>query len=392
MTKRQLIFILVLLLNLSVHVYATAVRYEGINPIDRAALDRRVSQLRVSPAGAADSVAVWLVADGYLDAQAATQSDTVVVDAGPLCRLASVRESQDSAVLITVNLPFTRENLEGAVNKILDRYQLRGNYYAHATVSEVHREENDITILVSVAPGPVVRVAGNLREGLVRTRPKVLDRYLAVHVGDTLTDSTLRVAERAAAEIPFVNFAPPVTVVSRAGYTDADLEYRFTEKKQFTFLGGMGYLPNDRTGLVWNLNIKATNLFGDGREFSIISERRELGRDLLNVSYGQPSFLLGLGWFNVSIATRDYRDQFYEFGADISYKSRITSHLTLGTALGWKRVDPANDQPSYRRFTAEFALTREAFDDRINPRRGGSIHAALTYAYRTYQADSLAFG
>jgi hemolysin activation/secretion protein len=110
---------------------------------------------------------------------------------------------------------------------------------------------------------------------------------------------------------------------------------------------------------------------------------------LLNVSYGQPAFLLGLGWFKVGVRTRDYRDQFYEFGLTADYTTRLSTQLNAGAVLGWKRVDPSSGIGGYRTLSAGFAFTRQALDNRFNPSRGLNVSASLTYDYRSYRADSL---
>lgn len=373
----------------------TAVQYSGPSPAGAGALERRIGMMRIGmlqPAVLADSLKLWLGSEGYLDAQVAISGDSVTIAAGPQYHIKALALTDSTEILRPAHGVFSQPIVDKILSDLLAEYQARGFYYARLSITGISTTGDSVIIHVSASKGPAVTIAGNLYQGVTRTRADLLSRYLPRPGDNRLTDSTVEKAGQAAGTIPFLDFAPPVVVRPRSGYTQADLEYNFSERKQFVLFGGAGYLPDKSGGLIWNVDLKLRNLFGDGKEAAIQSERRDRGHNLLSVTYGQPTFLVGLGWFNANILTRDYRDQFYEFGLTAGYTTRITPRLNTGVTLGWKRVDPTNGLDAYRRLTAEFDIAREALDNRFNPTSGTSLKASLTYDYRKYSADSLDMG
>jgi translocation and assembly module TamA len=243
---------------------------------------------------------------------------------------------------------------------------------------------------VNVNKGPVITIRRKILTGLTRTDPGFLSRFITIDEGDTLTERTISAAEKSATVIPFVNFAPPAIVRPREGYTESDLEFRFTEKRQFRFEGGAGYQPDDETGLVWSVNAAVRNLFGRGRQVSILSERREKGRNRLEVGYRQPLFALGVGSLGLKVATRDYRDRFYEFTAGADYQTHLNREWSTGVELSWAGVEPSLELPSYNRFESGFSITREAVDNPLNPGRGLTVGSSVAYSHRRYDRDTQA--
>jgi outer membrane protein assembly factor BamA len=207
---------------------------------------------------------------------------------------------------------------------------------------------------------------------------------LAVENGDTLTEENLERAEAAASVIPYVGFLPPVKVLPNAGYTSADLEYRFMEKRRFSVNGGGGYIPDGDAGLVWNGRATLRNLAGAGREVQVSSERRETGRQALQVDYGQPLFLFGVGYVKLGVATRDYRDEFYEFDLKGRYDASLSVNTAVGLGLGWKRVEPSTSLSGFSRLTVGLSLRRESPDRRPNPVSGYVLGWSLDFAHREY--------
>ena len=355
-------------------------------------VERRAERL-VNRLGAeapvADSVSLWLSRLGYLDARADPVEGRWIVTAGEKYFLDRLLIAGDSTRQIMVNRPFTPDNLAKAVTRLLDEYRRDGHYYARAGIHQVVRSGARVTVTLSVNVGPVVKVGNNRFIGLVHSDPTVIDRHLTAGPGDILTEATIERAERSAVDIDFVTYHPPVSVRPRSGYTEADLEYRFSEKKRFSLFGGGGYSPNDDGGLLWNLRATFRNLFGQGREAQVFSERREKGRQALQISYSQPVYLLGVGKAHFDVSTRDYRDDFYEFSLETGYHTRLTGLTMAGLSVGWKRVEPTADLAGFSRYKAGFSVGRETILNRTNPESGYRLHTELAYAYRRYSGDSL---
>ena len=369
------------------------IRYDGPPPHHRQQFERfvkRVIRHHVNYQSLADSATIWLRDAGYLDCRATCEDNKLFVTAGDQYRLDRLRVTADSSYDVEVMVPFTRKMVDESVTRLLTRLHDQGRYFARAIIGKIEENNRHMTIELTLHPGPLTMVAGKTYIGLDRTRPDVIDMYLPALPGDILTKALVDRTEQAASEIEFIDFIPPLMIRPRAGFTENDLEIRFREKKQIRFLGGGGYIPDDATGLVWNFDLKLTNIFGDGRQVGLRSERRERGRTVLNVRYQQPLFIVGVGQLGLNIATRDYRDRFYEFSLGAEYNTRLGQSFVTGLELGWKRVEPATDLAGYSRFAAAYSIGRSRLDNRQNPSRGSDLTWQITFAHRRYSSDSVA--
>jgi outer membrane protein assembly factor BamA len=379
-------FAALVLLSLSaISAGAVDVTYRGEVPHNFQALERMIKR---GSTVAVDSIAVWLRDEGYLDAAVDTLDGKVIIDAGTRYRIDTVFIESDSTFVILSNQLFTRNSLHQLTDSILTGYYHRGFFWASAKVKRIRKRHGAVSIDLRVIKGPVVTIGRTVYKGLQRTRRDLVARYVSVRAGDTLTLATIRKSEMGAAGIPFVTFLPPVTVKPHQGYTKADLEFQFVEHRQLGLEIGGGYLPDNAAGLVWHLNMSFNNLFGQGKDAAVLSERREKGRNILRIDYRQPLFLTGVDELRVQVATRDYRRQFYEFALEGAYTSRVGINTTAGFSLGWKRVTPVGEMPAYSRFSARFSMERQTLDNKMNPTRGVSLRWSLSYDHRRYARDT----
>lgn len=368
---------------------------EGVQPEERRRLDRYVRPILN---GSADKQTVLgqLVVSlnnlGYLDAQVIEQSLNTTVIAGHKVYLADIRLENNDSLLVTVNLPFTQVTLEQAVDQILASQYESGNYYARAEITQIERVGDSVHVRLSLLPGPLVKIARTNLFGLRRTKPATIRRYLPLGQGDTLTENNMARTALEAARIPFVKFIPPITIRPQPGYTEADLDLSFREYPAVTLFGGVGYIPSEDSRLVWNLDLKLSNLFGGGRQIGILTERRESRRTILQLGYRQPMLIAGRGELSLGVSTRDYRDDFYEFALTSGYSTSLSPSFSSSLTLGWRRVDPAEikpDEPSFSVYQVGFGLTREQIDDTNNPSRGTRLEAEISYVYRRFTGSHL---
>ncbi|MFQ6007810.1 MAG: BamA/TamA family outer membrane protein [Candidatus Zixiibacteriota bacterium] len=384
---RNTTFISVLIFFLATTIGAVDVVIQGSSLSEAKELRKIIKESTM-----ADSMLTLLRNKGYLDAQVRLNDNKLVITPGPLYRIDSIYcTTGDSNFVIVPDKIFNQNSLQEITDRIMDDYFDLGYYWASAKISQVGKRNEKVVLQLRIIKGPLVEIKDKLFTGLVRSRHDLVAKYIPVEPGDTLTDETVRRAQTAAARIPFVNFYPPVSIRPHEGYTKADLEFRFLEKRQLGFEIGGGYLPDSRKSLVWHLNLNFNNLFGWGRDASILSERREQDRNILHIRYTQPLFWAGVGSLQLQAATRDYRQQFYEFSLEGLYSSRISSDIDAGLSLGWKNVKLTGNTPAYSRFSTQFSIERKALDDRVNPANGLSLSWSIAYAYRRYADDSLAF-
>ena len=349
----------------------------------------RLTTSRLPVREQADSAEVLLHELGYLDADVLSTGDSLIIRSGPRYRLARIAISGDSTFDVDGRGLFTRRNVQDRLAGLIDRMNDRGYYFASMQITGVHREGESVQLDVNLNRGPVVTVSEMRYVGLTRSNLTSIERRLPVLRGDTLTSLLLCSAEAAADELEHVIFQPPIRILPQAGYETAALEFRFEERKQFHLEGSGGYIPDASIGLVWSLRAAFTNLFGEGRQAWVHSERSEKGRNNLQLKYRQPVFLAGVGRLGFEVSTRDYRDQFYEFYAGADYTAHLATGWEGGLGLSYKAVTPEGDRPSFVRYAARISSTQQSLHPRYNPTEGWALSWSLTYAHRRYRQDGV---
>ncbi|MBK7141681.1 MAG: BamA/TamA family outer membrane protein [bacterium] len=338
-----------------------------------------------------DSVRNLLMKEGHLDAAATLVNDTLRVSAGPLYLLTEMVVDSAENDRFSFTVPFTEVNVRSVIDDILRAYHARGYYYARATIGSIARDENKVTIHLELIPGPLVTLNQVTIEGLQRTRDETVLRDLEVGPGDTLTDRLIDRLEVDAREIRYVEYVPSARVKPLSGYNQADVELRFRERQQLIFSGGIGYQNEQEQGLLWDLSMQMPNLFGEGKQVSLQSERSQKGRNHLYLSYRQPARIVGRSEVMAELSTRDFRDDFYEFALNIGLDIRLSRGTTAGLTVGWKRVEPV-DSSGYSRYAVGVGFGRHDLDFPQNPTSGYALRSSVLYAYRSVDADSLSAG
>ncbi len=383
-----LVVILLSVLMLSGVGSARTVEFVGETPVNAGPL-RSVAEAVMGDDALADSLVLLLEGEGYLESDVAVTGDSVRIEAGTRSMLTSLVDATGRVLIDDVDKAFTPETVQQATELVLEPYRDSGYYYATTSVRTVRADSHQISLVVAITPGPVLRVTSVSFVGLERTDESLIARYLSIDSGDVVTRANIERWRREAAELAFIDLVPPLDIRPRPGFTGADLAFRFVEKQSARIEGAAGYLPDDPAGLVWTLDAALLNLFGGGRRADLRSERRERGRNLFEVGYSQPIFLLGTGTAGLSVATRDYRDSFYEFGVDLLAESQLFESFSVGVNVGWKTVEPSGPVAGYRRFLAGFTVARQSLDDRLNPRSGIDLRWQISYANRVYRDDTL---
>ncbi len=367
---------------------SAAVRFEGDRPHNAATVERLARQ-----GSSPDSLVALLSAEGYIDADVTQHADTTLIDAGARATLDTLHVIENDTTTYVLHIPFAAKTVDSLITSILERKYAHGYLYATVDVDGMSRNRERVVLSLKLNPGPSMILRRLDLRGLVRTLPAFIERYLPIAPGDTLTPLAVAAVERAAERIDFVHYIPPAKIRPQAGYTSADLSLDFEEQRPLTIEAGGGYIPAD-TGsqVVWHLNLRFNNLLGGGRQARILSERREEGRQLLQIGYSQPVFLFGSGRLDGEVATRDYRDSFYEFGARSGLSTQIGEQFSGGMELGFRRVEPADEEPPYSAYRAAFLSGWDGLDRRFNPTSGIRFQSSIAYVNRRYDTDSLATG
>lgn len=348
-----------------------------------------------SSAAAADRAAALrlteVVDEGYLDAYATESGGEVSIIRGPRYRIGAVYVN-DSARSFGVGSVATADVIRRVIERTVARLQSEGYYFARAALTAVNKTASDVTLRITAAPGPKVQVGRLVIEGLTRSDQRQVRRYLALDTAMVVTDALVEDLARRADGVDYLTFLPPVQLQVRPGYTEADLLARFREKQQVRIAGGGGYAPDDDAGLVWHLDLALTNLFGGGRSVGVRSARPDRGRTMLNIDYSQPVFLLGMDRLALNVATRNFEDDFYEFGFAGEYRTYLTPEFNLSLRPGWRRVEPEGPTAGYSAYRIGLGAERSTLDQPLNPAAGYRLETAVDYVYRRYSEDTLTAG
>jgi len=336
-----------------------------------------------------DSLTNALTRSAYLDASVIIKNGKLVIFSGRKYVLAQITLLDDSVRTFQVNRPFDSVNVAWVIEEKLQKYRDNGYHYVSGQTQEVTLNDTSVILKFALNKGPLVKFGEPLFAGLTRTDKELVKRFLPDNNSGALTSDYVSSAEQAAGQIPFVKFNPPVMLQPRPGYTVSDAVFNFLEKTPVRFEGAVGFAGKDRSGAVWSLALTLNNLFGQGKQINVVSQRRDARRNTLDVGYSQPLFLIGLGELNLNVITRDYREEFYEFAIKGSLQSRVNKNFVTGMELDWKSVKPDIGSTGYNRYSGEFSISRRSFSEEFNPAQGLALKWGIDFSFRQYTADKL---
>ena len=307
---------------------------------------RKVERLAVRPGITVDSLTVYLTDNGFLDNHVRfSKSDSagiMQVSFGPRYNLGCIIIEGEQSDSLMVNNVFSAENVNGTIDSIIAQFRNDGHYFTSAVPLGFEKNKNDIELTLQLAKGPVVRISQVELTGLEKTDVGFMRRYIPIRTGDTLKEIAVGGSAEMLEGLDFVTLTGSPEIIPDAGYETARVRYGFIEMKQFYFEGAGGYIPDDDGYYIWYIDLRGRNLFGQGEKAGILADSREKYKSIFRVYYGQPLFLFGPGDFLATVRTRDYRDQFYEFGVSAGYELSLRGGYSLGADLGWKNVEPSS--------------------------------------------------
>lgn len=330
------------------------------------------------------SIVEYLSQQGYLQPSISFVDQDLQVEPGRQFILDTLVLNQDIVAVEQVKRYFSERLLDSLASVYVDSLRNLGCLYASFTIQAMRLHDSTVTIEADVIKGPSVRWADTRFEGLKRTDPELVQRYLSIDADGTISESAIASVEQEAAQIPFVTFVPPAQIKPRDGYEQADLALSFVEKRSVLLDGGLGYGGNSQDGLLWSLGATVDNLFGDGKSASVKSERREQKRELLEISYRQPLFLLHVDDLQVRVATRDFPESFAEFLFSAQYSTRFQKNMTGSTSLTYRTVKPVTAN-SYQTVGVDFGAVWSRLNSRVLPTNGYRLTSSVTGVWRQYQ-------
>lgn len=336
-----------------------------------------------------DSLNMYFLNQGYLDVSITKKTDTLQILLGDLYMLQDLYINTKPVNKSPRQKAFKKENVNFEIDKILQKEKETGFQFATVTVESTVVKNNFVDIFCSLNEGPQVILDSLKFEGLTKTHDKLLYKYITFD--DTLiTSKLLRTVENDARAIPFIYFVPPIKQELLQGYRTANLIVPFKEKSNLLFEGGGGYLSESDL-FVWNMSLDFQNIFGGGQNISIVSQKKDVNHQYLQFQYKQPIFLFGIGSVALSVQTRDYREQFYEFLLNSQLQTSLNKKTKIGFYGQYKSVEQDNNNLSYRAAQFSFSIQNNNLKQSKYMSHTFLYNWKFSYGNRKYSGDTNSF-
>ncbi|UCD17934.1 MAG: BamA/TamA family outer membrane protein, partial [Candidatus Zixiibacteriota bacterium] len=353
-------------------------------------IERYVSN--VNSSALPDSVQQYLIDNGFLDCRVTpgngVSEDPIRVTFGGRYPVNILIFGGDASDTLLYRGEFDRMRIEPLIDSVLAGLQARGYYLSSLTPTLIIRNGDAIDLHFSLQTGPLMTISTIELEGLDNTNPEFLRKYVPLSPGDTIVPERVRRSANGLRRLDFVALIDEPRIIPDVDYQTAGVRFSFIERTQFDLDGAAGYIPDDNGYFIWHINARARNFLGGGRRAGLLADRRERYKSIFRVYYGQPAFWLGIGEVELNLRTRDYRDQFYEFGLQIAYRQHLAATISINTELGWKNVEPTvKSLRSYASYEASVGFNAGGIEELRSVAGGYAVDWQIQYCGRHYKGD-----
>ncbi|MCK5127461.1 MAG: BamA/TamA family outer membrane protein [candidate division Zixibacteria bacterium] len=348
-----------------------------------------------------DSMTYELESAGYFSYSVLLVGDSLTIESGPLYSLGDIivtEVSIDGSKKQTTNkqwrdLPATKENIKKVKAKIIYPYQVNGFYFASLSLEGMTLGNNLVELSFKVLTGPTVKVERLRFKGLTKTRPEFVRRLVGVSQGDTLRDEKLSEWIQTMNRLEYLSIDSLPQLIPNQTYDAVELLFFVSEKERnFLELSG-GYLPSrgDEKGeFVGRFEYKARNLFGSGRKFRFLYDKRDRNISIRRISFSQPFFVPQYLELSIQADQTDYDSLYHAFSLKANVRMRLSVTADVQTFLSWTKTEPQNSsQFSSRSLAGGFSYLYSTIVRDFNPQRGLALQGSASYIRRTSWPDSV---
>ena len=347
---------------------------------------------RHNSVGLHDSLSAFLIDNGFLDNNVVQLNglpqDSIRVKFGNRYNLGRIILDGEETDTLACGRELSRKNVEYIMDSVISSFQAKGFYFASAAPTLYEKSGRALDIHLLLLKGPLVTISSVTLDGIQKTDPKFLKRYIPLRSGDTLCPGSIDESVKAFERLSFLSLAGRPSIMPEPGFRTAQIHYEFLERRQFYFEGAAGYVPAGDGYFAWFLNLTGQNIFGKGQRAGVLADRKEEGKSVFNVYYGQPLFILGSGDILLGLKTRDYRNQFYEFAAVLTYDIYLSNRIAVRSQLGWKNVEPSEAlQRSFQVYEVGFGVSTGRLREMKDAPADFSLDWEIKYSGRRYKEN-----
>jgi outer membrane protein insertion porin family len=333
----------------------------------------------------------------HIDEGAQTTVGKLAIEGNQAVSEAQLRE----LVSTTQGQPYSEPNVVADQNQVTNYYFNRG--FPNVRFESFAKPEPDVPnkmdLTYKISEGPQIFVDKILTNGLQHTRPFVVQREMAVHGGDPLSQDAMLETQRHLYDLGIFNSVNMAVQNPEGDATRKNINFELAEARRYTFNYGLGFEvatgqpagslnPQGKAGASARVSFDVTRLNFRGRDHTITLKTRygNLQKRVL-VSYEEPRWLdfnnltLNItGFYDDTFDIRTFEAKRLEGSAEIKQiKNKATTLLYRFT---YRRVSipssslvidptliPLFSQP-VRVGMPSFAYIRDTRDDPTNSHKG----------------------
>lgn len=282
--------------------------------------------------------------------------------------------------------PFSYSQVSRLMEQVLSTYENNGYPFAAVGLDSISREDQKISAVLSVNPGPYIVFDTLKVTGDSKVKVSYLFRFLQLRPGTPFSQKQVDEAIPQAGKLPFLRWAgePQLSFQNQ----EATLYLPLNERKINTIDGIIGFLPNERPGgrllLTGQFDLALHNVSGRGRNYELRWQGFNQFSQSLAISALEP-LLLGskldlkadfrLLKQDTTFLTRDFRLSFgYRFSSQ-SYL-RFFGSRQAGDLLAVSGLSELTELPQvgdFRFNSYGLGWDQVWLDDLFFPRRGGRV-------------------
>jgi len=160
-----------------------------------------------------DSLTIYILNQGFLENEVnLTKQDSLIllsVKFGDRYTIGKIILESDRFDTLEINLPLVEKNINGVIDSIITDFQSRGFYYASAVPVSREKRGSTVDYYLKFQKGQPVTIASVDLEGLKKTKPSFLQKYLSIEAGDTLEPQKIDNSAHDFERLDFVRLESP---------------------------------------------------------------------------------------------------------------------------------------------------------------------------------------
>jgi len=242
--------------------------------------------------------------------------------------------------------------------------------------------------------GPLVTIQRVRFKGLTRSRPEFVAGLSGLRPGDPLVRERLHDAIAKIESEGYLRVDSLSELAPSENYHEAEVLFNLTESRSTSLELGGGYLPGKglRKGeFIGHANLESKNLFGTGRKFAVLFDRKDRASSHTEFRFVQPLFIPDHLEVSVHVRQIDYDSSYNLFSAEGSVTVVTRGNTRLTGGVSWAKTEPQrSSQPPSRTVAGTLGYESATFDDAANPSSGRRLKIGAGYLRRTSHPDTSA--